>query len=96
MLRVHFTADDLVRTRVAAVGPLDETACAIWLLQRRDSAVFFDGWRQQTLARLMPAARLRRTDTTHALCIAGRLHPQRRTVNLAGSCLGEPTGLPGR
>lgn len=58
MLRVHFTADDLVRTRVAAVGPLDETACAIWLLQRRDSAVFFDGWRQQTLARLMPAARL--------------------------------------
>lgn len=71
MLRVHFTADDLVRTRVAAVGPLDETACAIWLLQRRDSAVFFDGWRQQTLARLMPAARL-----------LGALIPPMRCVSL--------------
>jgi DNA-binding transcriptional ArsR family regulator len=56
-VRIHFTARDLARTPVAPVGPLDETACAIWLLQRREGRLLFDGWRRQKLARLTPAAR---------------------------------------
>ncbi|MCA2211399.1 ArsR/SmtB family transcription factor [Jidongwangia harbinensis] len=70
MLRVHFTADDLTRTRIAAVGPVDETACAIWLLQRPESAVFFEGWRERTRAQLEPAARMLGALIPAARCIS--------------------------
>jgi DNA-binding transcriptional ArsR family regulator len=48
VLRIHFTAADLMRTRVApTLGPLAETLFAARLLQRDDEGVLFDGWRRQ-------------------------------------------------
>jgi hypothetical protein len=47
VLRIHFTATDLARTRVApTLGPLAETLLATRLLQYDDSDPFH-GWRQQ-------------------------------------------------
>jgi DNA-binding transcriptional ArsR family regulator len=47
VLRIHFTATDLARTRVApTLGPLAETLLATRLLQHDDSDPFH-GWRQQ-------------------------------------------------
>jgi DNA-binding transcriptional ArsR family regulator len=49
MLRIRFTAADLLRTRVApTLGPLAETLFAARLLQRGDQGGLFDGWRRQT------------------------------------------------
>lgn len=56
-VRIHFTALDLARTRVAPVGPVDETAAAIWLLKRREGELLLGGWRRQKLDRLDPVAR---------------------------------------
>lgn len=56
MIRVHFTADDLLRTRFAqAPAPLLEMGLAVAALQRRDA--LFDNWRRDADARLPHAAR---------------------------------------
>jgi DNA-binding transcriptional ArsR family regulator len=48
VLRIHFTADDLARTRVAStLGPLAETLLAARLLHRGNQRDLFDGWRRQ-------------------------------------------------
>lgn len=55
MLRVHFTATDVLRTRFATVpAPLLELSLALVALQRRE--VIFDGWRRAARARLPKAA----------------------------------------
>ena len=57
MLRVHFTTDDLLRTRFApGPAPLIELELAIAALQRRDP--LFDGWRRGAAARLPSQARM--------------------------------------
>ena len=56
MLRVHFTPEDLLRTRFAAApAPLIELGMALATLQRRD--LIFDGWRRRTRAALPVPAR---------------------------------------
>jgi DNA-binding transcriptional ArsR family regulator len=56
VLRVHFTADDLLRTRFAAApAPLMELGLAVAALQRRDPV--FAGWRRTSMAALPPPAR---------------------------------------
>jgi DNA-binding transcriptional ArsR family regulator len=48
MLRVHFTVDDLARTRVGATfGPLTETVFSLDVLARRGPTTLFDGWRER-------------------------------------------------
>jgi DNA-binding transcriptional ArsR family regulator len=56
VIRVHFTAGDLLRIRFAvAPAPLVELGLALATLQRRD--VIFDGWRRRATATLPRAAR---------------------------------------
>ncbi|MDI9888633.1 helix-turn-helix transcriptional regulator [Streptomyces sp. HNM0645] len=52
-LRIHFTAEDLARTRMASgVRPLLELEIGVRLLQERSHPVRFDAWRQRTAAGL--------------------------------------------
>lgn len=54
-LRLHFTAEDLARTRMASgVRPLLELTVGVRLLQERSHPVRFDAWRQRAAARLRP------------------------------------------
>lgn len=54
-LRIHFTAGDLSRTRMApGVRPLLELSIGIRLLQERTHPVRFDAWRQRAAARMDP------------------------------------------
>src|SRR5690242_7862562 len=56
--RIHFTAADLARTRIAAAPrPLLEVIMAMRLLQERTPAVRFDAWRHQVRVRLRHSAR---------------------------------------
>ncbi len=56
MLRVHLTANDLLRTRFASrPAPLPELVMALATLQRRD--VLFDSWRSELGGRLPRVAR---------------------------------------
>ncbi|ARX88954.1 hypothetical protein SMD44_08441 [Streptomyces alboflavus] len=56
-LRIHFTADDLSRTRMASgVRPLLELSIGIRLLQETTHPVRFDAWRQRAAARMHPRA----------------------------------------
>ncbi|MFF1698795.1 ArsR/SmtB family transcription factor [Streptomyces sp. NPDC058257] len=59
MLRVHFTAEDLARVRVAS-GPdfLWEISNSVQTLQRRDGARVFGEWRRWARPRLSDSARL--------------------------------------
>ncbi|MGW5861036.1 ArsR/SmtB family transcription factor [Streptomyces sp. NPDC055239] len=59
MLRVHFTAEDLARVRVAS-GPdfLWEISNSVQTLQRRDGARVFGAWRRWARPRLSDSARL--------------------------------------
>jgi DNA-binding transcriptional ArsR family regulator len=57
VIRVHVTAEDLLRTRFAAgPAPLTELGMALATLQRRDA--IFDRWRRELGPRLPRAARL--------------------------------------
>lgn len=58
MLRIHFDADDLARTRIAT-GPdvMWEIVLSLRLLRTREGAAVFDGWRRHARARLGPWAR---------------------------------------
>lgn len=61
MLRVHFTRDDLLRTRVAAApDPLWEIVLSLNLLATRQGRAVFDTWRAQarTRLRLLPRRQL--------------------------------------
>ncbi|MGA4837487.1 ArsR/SmtB family transcription factor [Streptomyces sp. G45] len=52
-LRIHFTAEDLARTRLASgVRPLLELDIGIRLLQERSHPARFDAWRRRTAPRL--------------------------------------------
>ncbi|MFD5749036.1 ArsR family transcriptional regulator [Streptomyces sp. NPDC127033] len=57
--RIHFTADDLTRTRVAqAPMPMIELHAAARALQQRSQPARLDAWRRHALWRLAPQARL--------------------------------------
>nr|CEL17307.1 Putative arylsulfatase regulatory protein [Kibdelosporangium sp. MJ126-NF4]CTQ91464.1 Putative arylsulfatase regulatory protein [Kibdelosporangium sp. MJ126-NF4] len=56
MLRIHFTAEDLVRIRVRAEPhPLWEVLLSIHLLQTADGSLMFDAWRRRARASLRPS-----------------------------------------
>ncbi|GAA2478527.1 winged helix-turn-helix domain-containing protein [Streptomyces thermolineatus] len=57
MLRVHFTAQDLVRVRIATTAdPLWETVNGFQLLRKREAATVFGQWRRLTGPRLSSAS----------------------------------------
>jgi hypothetical protein len=57
--RIHFTAEDLARTRVAeSPRPMLELTNAARVLQDRNQPVRYDAWRRRSLTRLPPEARL--------------------------------------
>ncbi|WBP91368.1 winged helix-turn-helix domain-containing protein [Kitasatospora cathayae] len=57
--RIHFTVQDLARTRVAELPPpLWELSTAIRVLQDRNHPVRFDAWRRNAFAGLGPQARM--------------------------------------
>ncbi|WP_156723338.1 ArsR/SmtB family transcription factor [Streptomyces apocyni] len=58
-LRIHFTAQDLARTRIAKdPRPLMELGVAIRLLQERSHPARFGAWRRTALSRLSPNTRM--------------------------------------
>ncbi|GGT73558.1 winged helix-turn-helix domain-containing protein [Streptomyces atratus] len=57
-LRIHFTAKDLVCTRLAErPRPMLELDIALRLLQERSHPTRFEGWRRESLRRLSPRVR---------------------------------------
>ncbi|ALG12536.1 hypothetical protein AOZ06_41800 [Kibdelosporangium phytohabitans] len=57
MLRIHFTAADLVRIRVRAEPhPLWEVLLSIHMLQSGDGSLVFDAWRRQARLSIRPSA----------------------------------------
>ncbi|MET7620371.1 transcriptional regulator [Streptomyces sp. NPDC005408] len=58
MLRIHFTADDLARTRVATtIGAAAETYYSLEMLSRRSCAVPFQRWRATVAGQLAADAK---------------------------------------
>jgi DNA-binding transcriptional ArsR family regulator len=58
MMRIHFTVEDLGRTRfLAEPAPLMELKLALVMLRRRDAAPGFHQWRRAALARFPESAR---------------------------------------
>ncbi|MFD3417489.1 winged helix-turn-helix domain-containing protein [Streptomyces decoyicus] len=57
VLRVHFTAEDLVQVRITQLGPLAETELSLRTVQWRDRAALFGGWRARTGPRISPDGR---------------------------------------
>lgn len=55
MLRIHFTAQDLVRIRVVVLGPLAETQMSLRTLQDPAATAEFAGWRE-AVGRRAPTA----------------------------------------
>ncbi|MFH8793417.1 helix-turn-helix domain-containing protein [Streptomyces sp. NPDC017941] len=59
MLRIHFTSDDLARTRFAEEpDPMWEVNISLHRLQRRDASVLFGPWRRRVAPRLPAGLRL--------------------------------------
>ncbi|MFJ8390923.1 ArsR/SmtB family transcription factor [Streptomyces sp. NPDC094438] len=56
--RVHFTVEDLMRTRVAQPSPLMELSAAVRMVQSRSHPIRFGAWRRAALADLDPKARM--------------------------------------
>ncbi|GAB3082644.1 winged helix-turn-helix domain-containing protein [Micromonospora schwarzwaldensis] len=57
--RIHFTIDDLARTRmVESPRPLTELVLAAWALRRRSQPARLAAWRQQVVTRLPARARM--------------------------------------
>ncbi|MEV6163078.1 MarR family transcriptional regulator [Streptomyces sp. NPDC052052] len=57
--RIHFTVEDLARTRVAeSPSPLLELGAAVRTLQQRNHPVRFGAWRRRALAGLRPTDRM--------------------------------------
>lgn len=57
MVRVHFSADDLARVRLKALGPLAELQLALTEAQRGAGGALFAGWRRRVRAALPGDAR---------------------------------------
>lgn len=57
VLRVHFTAEDLARTRVVTWGPLAETLFSSAVVQQRAGRALFGPWRDRLRHRQGPGAR---------------------------------------
>jgi hypothetical protein len=58
MIRIHFTAEDLARTRfLSEPAPLMELKLALVALHRRDAALRFSRWRRAALNRFPESAR---------------------------------------
>lgn len=58
MLRIHFTAEDLARTRPATTfGPFAETLFSVQAAQRQGDEALFGAWRRHTQRSLSQAAR---------------------------------------
>lgn len=59
VLRVHFTSEDLARVRVLTEPhPLWEVLLSLHLLQTKQGAVMFDGWRRDARAMPRPLVRM--------------------------------------
>ncbi|MCI3934880.1 ArsR/SmtB family transcription factor [Streptomyces sp. AN091965] len=59
MLRIHFSSDDLARTRFAEEpDPMWELNISLHRLQRRDASVLFGPWRREVASSLLGATRL--------------------------------------
>ncbi|MFS8197490.1 winged helix-turn-helix domain-containing protein [Streptomyces sp. CWNU-52B] len=91
MLRVHFTSEDLTRTRVAASpDPLWETVLSANVLATRQGRTVFDAWRAQAQAELRGLPR-------HHLRLVRALAPPRGSfpdfLNPAEARLGLPEGV---
>ncbi|MGW8990152.1 hypothetical protein ACWGRF_09545 [Streptomyces zhihengii] len=57
-LRIHFTAEDLARTRLAeGLRPMLELDIAVRLLQEGSHPTRFGPWRRESFRRLSPGAR---------------------------------------
>lgn len=57
VLRIHFTANDLTRVRVAAApNPLWEVVFSLYRLHQRSAPLAFDRWRRDAVHRADPAA----------------------------------------
>ncbi|MFI7272922.1 winged helix-turn-helix domain-containing protein [Streptomyces sp. NPDC049879] len=56
--RIHFTVEDLARTRLAPPSPLQELGAAVRLLQRDGHPSRVSAWRRAALADLGPGARM--------------------------------------
>ncbi|MEK8144170.1 hypothetical protein NKH18_26910 [Streptomyces sp. M10(2022)] len=56
--RIHFTLEDLARTRVAQPPPLMELSAAVRTLQDRNHPIRFGAWRRAALTGLTPKARM--------------------------------------
>ncbi|MFJ6378640.1 hypothetical protein ACIQI7_01345 [Kitasatospora sp. NPDC092039] len=52
VFRIHFTAQDLARTRLADPMPFAELNAAVRALRRRSHAARLDAWRRGVLGRL--------------------------------------------
>lgn len=76
MLRIHFTREDLAKTRVATTwGPLGETFFSLMTLQRHNPPPAFAGWHRRTHgipAARHPAAALFRDEVLDLFTLTGR------------------------
>jgi DNA-binding transcriptional ArsR family regulator len=83
MLRIHFTADDLARTRIMH-GPdvMWETVLSLQLLQNREGPAVFDRWRRQVRGRLGRWVRPLITLAPHATYFPDFLTPSEGSPSL--------------
>ncbi|MEU8119853.1 winged helix-turn-helix domain-containing protein [Spirillospora sp. NPDC049024] len=58
MLHVHFTGNDLARTRISGAHPLWETVLSVRALPTRSGRRALDGWRSRTRVRLPRSSRI--------------------------------------
>ncbi|HST86161.1 MAG TPA: winged helix-turn-helix domain-containing protein [Kineosporiaceae bacterium] len=57
MLRIHFTAEDLARVRLASgPDPLWETVLTLFRLRSRNTPLAFEGWRREAIGRSQRSA----------------------------------------
>jgi DNA-binding transcriptional ArsR family regulator len=83
LLRIHFDAESLARTRIA-LGPdvMWEMVLSAQLLQNREGAAIFDGWRHQVRGRLGPPVRPLIALAPHANYIPDFLTPDEGSFSL--------------
>ncbi len=56
--RIHFTAEDMARTRVAStLGPLAETMFGLWMIRRYGTKVRLSPWHERAVRNLTPEMR---------------------------------------
>ncbi|MFE4829034.1 ArsR/SmtB family transcription factor [Streptomyces sp. NPDC056672] len=77
MLRIHFTSEDLVRTRISTTwGPLGETFFGLMTLQQPNAGAMFGGWRRranhESVAPAHPASELFREAALDLFTVTGQ------------------------